>query len=138
MAYIGRKPDHADAQIRDNMAVFIEEGKPMVRGQIRANYPQGYGYRDLDITADQAEQIGLALIHAAVKARANADAVNYAAARKRLDHESLESNVKFYAGLGYSIENIARALDVTLSSVENTQAWTEAWAKRLAEQESAA
>lgn len=134
MAYVGRKPDHADAQIRDNVAVFIEEGKPMVRGQIRANWPQGYGYRDLDITADQAEQIGLALIHGAVKARAQADAVSAAAARKRLDHESLESNVKFYAGLGYSIESIARALDVTLSSIEGTKAWE----KHLAKQEAAA
>lgn len=77
--YLGRDPNATDAQVSDTVQTFVEHGKPMVRGRIRANYPLGYGYRDLDITADQADALGLALIQAAERSRMEAYQVRMAA-----------------------------------------------------------
>ena len=77
--YLGRDPNATDAQVSDTVQTFIEHGQPMVRGRIRANYPLGYGYRDLDLSAEQAEALGMALIQAAGRSRDEAVAVRRAA-----------------------------------------------------------
>lgn len=123
MPYLGRTPDHADAQIRDSARVFTQNGVAMVRGQIRANWPMGHGYRDLDITADEAEALGLELIRTAVLSRQQVSAVNMEKATAKIEREALESNVAFYVAYGEPLMNVCRMLNESPQTIEATDAW---------------
>jgi hypothetical protein len=123
--YMGRTPDYSDAQIADSVKTFMDRGKPMVRGAIKANWPKGYGYRDLYLTADQAEALGLALIRSAERSRAEVAAAADAATTASIRQEQLEAHVEFnlrYNRATCTVASIA-GQSYTHREVEQSKAW---------------